>query len=232
MLQRWLTPLLSLAVSHFAVAHSEVENTMGIRLEPARLVIDVTVTLEEILVAQGVRPGSDGGYDAAALKDAAERHRGYLASHLYVESGGSRLPLQVTKVVPPVRFATPHTTTYHYEIVCEGRRVSEVTLRHDMLREHTFAPGIPWQVSYAVQTRSANSETHVVDLLRRDRPVVLKTGWQVAAAGSPVAPVTRPEQQRGLSSWALASLALGLTTAGMAWRWSQRRMARNGSPAA
>jgi hypothetical protein len=225
MVQRCLTTCLFLTVSHGVMAHSAVENTLAIRTENFRLVMDVAVTLEEILVAQGVKAGPDGGFDQAALQDAAQRHRGYLASHLFVEAARERLPLQVTKFVPPARFATPHTTTYHYEIVCPGRSVPEVTLRHDMLREYTSAPGVPWQVSYALQVQAVNSQTRMIDMLRRDRPITLKTGWHVAASDAPNASAAQPAKPRELPPWALASLAVGLTTVGVAWRWTRRRVA-------
>ncbi|OAI57329.1 hypothetical protein AYO49_00255 [Verrucomicrobiaceae bacterium SCGC AG-212-N21] len=227
-----------LTLTQAAVAHSGVENTLEVRIERERLVMAMSVTLEEILVAQGVKPAADGGYDPETLQDAAQRHRGYLASHFFVEASGERLPLQTGKVVPPALFTTPHTTTYRYEITCPARRVSEVTLRHDMLREYSYAPGLPWQVSYAVRARtSERSETRAIDMLRRDRPVVLKAGWRAVTAVSPpsVSPDPAPSlAPQGSPSWVFISLtlALGLALAGTAWGWAHRRLDRNGTSAA
>src|SRR3954470_13341103 len=102
--------------AHMVMAHPALENTLDIRIEETRVIMDVQVTLEEILTAQGVKPGADGSYDAQALEGAAQRHCGYLVSHLGVEANGTDLRLRPGRVLPPPHFSSPHTTFYHYEI--------------------------------------------------------------------------------------------------------------------
>lgn len=195
-----------------------VENTFNVRVESTRVVLDVQVTLEEILAAQGVRPAADGGYDPAALQEAAQRHRSYLASHLQADADGRNLPLQVTRVISPAHFSAPHTTFYHYEVSCDraGSTASGIHLRHDMLREYSFAPGQPWRVSYMVRTQShGSSRLAPLDVLRSDHPVTVPTGWQQSASAvSATSSVPTTDSSRPFTAWLLAGagliLALGL----------------------
>src|SRR5687768_6597317 len=114
---RWLCTLALLLPAGAAMAHPTVENTLDLRVDGSGVVLDLQVTLEEILVAQAVKPAPDGGYDPAALDTAAQRHRAYLATHLFLEAAGQPLALQVTRLIPPVTFSTPHATLYQYRIV-------------------------------------------------------------------------------------------------------------------
>ena len=225
----WLATYLLLSASA-ALAHPAVENTLMLHVEENRVVMTVQVTLEEILVAQGIKAGADAGYDPATLEQAAQRHRGYLASHLFVEVEGVALPLKISRVIPPTRFATAHTTFYHYEVVCQtaGLHAEDLRLRHEMLREHTFAGGLPWQVTYAVQAEALNHGKRTIDVLRRGHPVTVVTGWQPASETAPThSPLALPPP---VESWGFVralwiGAAVVLALCATSWRQARRNVA-------
>lgn len=174
-----------------AGAHPFLQDAMWVLLEPERVRVAVNVSLKEIFVAQGIA-AADDGYETAMLEGAAEKHRDYVASHLAVATDGRVLSGAVTKVTPPPEFSSAEKTFYLYELdyALAGPRPAQVSLRHEMLREFSYAPGTPWDVSYVVRLKRADSSEVTTGLLRAQAPAEFPTGWEAAPAqGSTVVKV-------------------------------------------
>ena len=159
-------------------AHPLLQNTLVARREPAGWRVTVTASVEEICVAQNVPANPFGVTDDPALAKGVAQHGQYLLQHLSVASGANRLTGRVVSVTPPAEFDQPENTFYQYELEYPTTGSAGLTFSQSVLQDKSYAPGVPWDVSYRVSLEGPGPTTE-------PRLLPSHTSLTLAAAGSP-----------------------------------------------
>lgn len=187
---RLILPLLCLLVTALtAEAHPLVQNAMWVVFAPDRVRVAVNVSLKEFLIAQQVKQTPDGSFETASLEAAALKHGDYVLRHLTLSARGHALTGRVDKITPPVLFgADPEQTFYQYELdyaLPPGAPPDTISFRQDMLREWSYSPGQPWDVSYAVRLKRSDLPDVGSGLLGPNEAHDFPTGWSETAPAKP-----------------------------------------------
>jgi len=187
---------LALLVSAaMAGAHPLLQNAMWVQFEPTRVHVAVNVSVREIAVAQGLTAKEDN-FDSTAVATAAEKHRDYVLQHLQFSVNGRALAGRVMQVTDPPIYSEPEKTFYQYELEYPfaGPPPDKVTATQDMLREWPYAVGTPWDVTYIVRLKHADSDEITTALLPPRKPTDFSTGWEASPGQAP--PAARSEGWR------------------------------------
>lgn len=166
-----------LCVNGVAGAHSNLQNAMWAQFESSSIRVAVNVSLREISVAQQISLDVQSGSDFDAFTRAVEAHRTYLLAHLQIKADGRVLRGEVLNISKPVEFGDVETTAYQYEMIFpfDGTLPKEVTFYHSMLEEWSYADGVPWNLSYILRTKRADSPETASWLLASRVPTVIET---------------------------------------------------------
>lgn len=154
----WLFLAILLGLPQTTLAHPFLQNRWQVVATSNRLAMRATVTLREVGVIQGLPPTHF--QQPAALIGALSNHAAYVASHLHVRAGGTRLPIEVldyTLLVDEDSQAqddeTPERRHAAYDleaILPDTAGPLALRFAHDVLKDLSFAPGIPWDVSHVL----------------------------------------------------------------------------------
>ena len=158
-----------------AHAHPNLQDAMWVQFEPQCVRVAVNVSVKEIAVAQHIATDAD----ATTLAAAAEKHGGYVLSHLVLSTGKKLLAGRVINVTPPPQITDAEGTFFQYEIeyALDGSPPAEVAFFHTMLNEWPYAAGESWNVSYVVRTKRAGTAEVSSRLLRNQERTLIPTGW-------------------------------------------------------
>jgi len=204
------------------LSHPDLRNAMWAQFEGHAVRVAVNVSLKELAVAQGLVLREDAPADPALIAGAASAHEAYLVSHLKLISEGKELAGRVLHRTFPTEVGDPESTTVQYELEFSylGNPPVAVTFLHTMLEEWPYGEGVPWNLSYLLRTKRADSPESASWLLRSHVPSTIETGPaapSVAGGGG--------DDQGGNSRvklWGVCAVGLGL--AGV-WMW---RVSRGG----
>ena len=184
--------LIILTASSLSVrAHPNLQNSLSVAFEPSRVRVDVNVSVKELSVAHGIEGlplNGVGRLDTAAIKRAADDHRGYVLQHLKLSAGASVLQGSIIGLTSPPFFADPTQTFYQYQIEypLSERPPVEVVFYHDMLKEWPYSAGMSWNVSYVVRTKQPDGSEASPWLLPYQQEITIPTGWKnVVVASAP-----------------------------------------------
>ena len=157
---------------------------MWVQFEPSCIRVAINVSLKEICLAQRIEinPGSNVG--EAVLDRAAEQQGDYVLKHLTFSVGTNILAGTFVKLTRPPAVAEPEQTFYQYELEypLSGPPPAEVTILNHMLKEHPYAPGTAWDVSYVIRAKRLNADTATTWLLGYQQPATIPTGWESSVA--------------------------------------------------
>lgn len=151
--------------------------------------VDVNVSVKELSVAHGIEGfplNGVGRLDTAAIKRAADDHRGYVLQHLKLSAGASVLQGRIIGLTSPPFFADPTQTFYQYQIEypLSERQPVEVVFYHDMLKEWPYSAGMSWNVSYVVRTKQPDGSEASPWLLPYQQEITIPTGWKNAVVAT------------------------------------------------
>jgi hydrogenase/urease accessory protein HupE len=134
--------LLALLTSISAFAHPVSQGAIAVTVYKDRIVVQATISLEEILVAN-TWSGKSSKIGSGALRV----HGDYLLAHMHINADGQ--PIVGRMLEAPVQ---PNSRiTYRLEYELPGAAMKHLEFRQDVLREFMFAPGNPWEASYIVR---------------------------------------------------------------------------------
>jgi len=170
----WLAWALS------AQAHPLSQEAMWVQFDPARVHVAVSVSLKEIGVAQSLAPGLNPNAATAALNRAVAQHGEYVLQHLTLSVGTNVLAGTVLGLQRPPILGEPEQTFYQYELEYpwRGPPPGEVTFLNEMLKEHPYAVGAAWEVSYVIRAKRVDASTATTWLLGR-QPATIPTGYRI-----------------------------------------------------
>src|SRR5262245_53403863 len=133
-----------------ALAHPISQGALDLELSSANIHVRARVPVEEVLVADALGSGS-----AASLSDAWREHGQYFLQHFQVDADGHTL----TGSVSSVTGAANDRVIYEldYPLAAMPRQVS---LRQNLLNEILYAPGNPWEATFAVRVSEEGRLTH------------------------------------------------------------------------
>lgn len=157
-------------------AHPNLQDSLWLQVEPERLRVAVDISVREISVAAQRDAAT---VDFSTLAILASLHQSYLATHLEVSAAGVPLSGRMTSIQLPPALAEPESTFVQFELeyAWPQTRPAQIELRHQMLREWSYAPGVAWNVTYVTRTlRLGESVSHAA-LLNAGRPLAIATGW-------------------------------------------------------
>jgi hydrogenase/urease accessory protein HupE len=164
----WIFPL-ALWISPRAVsAHPVAQGAMLITISPQNVTVRVTVSIEEVLVADAYGPESSRAKSAIA---AAEGHGAYLLKHLRISADGRALTGERVHSLSPILPERPDRLVYEfiYPLSAPG---SEFRFEEDVLNEIEFAPGNRWETSYIIQLAEEGRTPREGLLMTSRQPIV------------------------------------------------------------
>lgn len=178
----------TLACASTAAAHPLIQDPLWVVVAPDAIHVRVGATLREIAAAQ---PALAGGFaDEDAMRRAAVAYTDYLLRHVRVRVRGERLEGRLVKIIPPEPGAyseAPDRVFTRYDLdyaVPAAVPPSSVTIEQDVLRDVLYAPGQPWDVTYALRVKRVDRREIETTLLRASAPFAYEPRW----AGVPEAP--------------------------------------------
>ena len=151
-------------------AHPLLEDSCWVVVTRDKLMVRVTATLREIIVAQALQPDEKHGLDLTALRAACEPHGEYVRSHLHLQADGRELKGRVLQFKLPVIqgvgtnddlmvAADLFSVTYDLEFPLESAAATpQIIFRHEMLKEFNYAHGTAWDVTYALQIKRTDEK--------------------------------------------------------------------------
>ena len=179
-------------------------------VETNRLVMRVSATLREVVVAQKLDFPTNTAPELARLQAALTNHGNYLLQALKLAADGRPLAGElldwqlVSDGGPPEPPGSPlyldrTHAAFDLEFPFPGNRPpQEITFGHATLKGHRYAPGVPWDVTYALTVQDAGRKELAAGLVRMDLPFTLAlappTNTPDTRAPATPAP-TRPEQR-------------------------------------
>jgi len=157
-----------------AVAHPLLQNVIWIKFGEGRVQVAVDASVREISLAEGLSIGESVGAIDEALSAAAEKHAGYVIQHLDLELGGAKLTGHLTRVSPPAQVGFAEDTKFQYELeypMEKGREKGPLVIGQSMLREFSYSPGQPWDVTYQVRYQVIDGNGLETALLLPNHPL-------------------------------------------------------------
>ncbi len=202
-------------------AHPFLQNSWWVVAETNRLVMRVSATLREVAVAQGLDPAK-APFPLPTIQNAVSNHAAYVAGHVAIVADGSPLKGEVldhelivdSDPAAEVPDAAQYLDRTHAVFDLEfpfppGRRPREIRLGQATLREHRYAPGVPWDVTYTLTVKDAGRRDIARGVVRTDLPftVELEGAADAPVASSPPghAAPPPPEARVGTASAEFAS---------------------------
>ena len=201
--------ILSLAGILPAGSHPFLQNTCSVLVQSNRVMVRVTGTIREVAVTQRLDLRG-ANRSLGTVSEALPAHADYLLEHLDLGVDGSRLAgtwidYQILAEAAPDPPGVPDPMD-EFERTRVGIDLeyrlpmltgdSTLTLSHRVLAEHPYAPGVPWDVTYALEVRDATRRVILRDLVSRGQTVVTPVGNRTSAAVAPPPddPPTGPTQ--------------------------------------
>jgi hypothetical protein len=155
-----------------AGAHPVAQGALDIVVLLGRVSVTARVSMEELLVAAAYGAATDGSAGAMV-----RRHGDYLLGHLRVFADERQLEGRVVRVAGQAVFGLTYELEYRGFDGVPGR----IGVQQDVLREFEFAPGNPWEASYAMHV-GWPGEPMVEGLLLTAREPLLVDGRTAAEA--------------------------------------------------
>ncbi|MCW5557203.1 MAG: HupE/UreJ family protein [Verrucomicrobiae bacterium] len=180
-------------------AHPFLQDAWWVVVETNRLVMRVSATLREVAVAQKLGDATNtvsldrlmgsftnhGAYLLQALTVAADGRAltGELLDFQWITEGGAEAPPD-----SPLFLDLSHVT-YDLEYpLPAGPLPARIQFAHRSLAETSYAPGIPWEVTYALLIKDAEHRDLGAGLVRTDLPYELILAEAEAPSGSDADP--------------------------------------------
>ncbi len=180
-----------------ANAHPFLQDSWWVLVETNRLVMRVSATLREVVIAQNLgAEATNGTPRLERFQQALERHGAYLLKSLQLKAEGQPLAGEVldwqlvTDGAPAASANSTNTTNpstdpavyldqTHAAFDLEfkfpgGRQPHEITFGQATLKEFNYAPGMAWDVTYALSVKDADRKDMAAGIVRTDLPFTLK----------------------------------------------------------
>ncbi len=188
--------LAVVATSGRATAHPFLQNSWWVVAETNRLVMRVSATLREVVVAQGLDP-SKAPFPLPTVQNAVSNHAAYVAGHVAIIADGTPLKGEVldhelivdsepsAEAVDPARFLDKTHAVFDLEFPFPpGIHPREIKLGQATLREHHYAPGVPWDVTYTLTVKDAARRDLARGVVRTDLPFTVELDGSTNGPGS------------------------------------------------
>ena len=194
-----LVLLFALLSEGTAQAHPFLQDSWWVVVETNRLVMRVSATLREVAVVQKVPVPTNGLTDLAAIQTALTHHGSYLLKALKLEADGAPLSGEVLdwQLVGDAGASEPADSPLYLERTHAAFDLEfrfgaagpprEITFGHATLKEHRYAPGVPWDVTYALTVKDAGLKDIAAGIVRIDLPftLALKMPTNAPSASAP-----------------------------------------------
>ena len=199
----WVAAFLLCLLADVAQAHPFLQDSWWVVVETNRLVMRVSATLREVAVVQKVPVPTNGLTDLGAIQTALTHHGSYLLKALKLEADGAPLSGEVLdwQLVGDAGAAEPADSPLYLERTHAAFDLEfrfgaagpphEITFGHATLKEHRYAPGVPWDVTYALTVKDAGLKDIAAGIVRIDLPFTLALMMPTnAPTASPPAPTS------------------------------------------
>ena len=197
----WAVACLLWLLIGTAQAHPFLQDSWWVVVETNRLVMRVSATLREVAVVQKVPVPTNGLTDLGAIQTALTHHGSYLLKALKLEADGAPLSGEVLdwqlvgdagateSADSPLYLERTHAAfDLEFRFGAAGPP-REITFGHATLKEHRYAPGVPWDVTYALTVKDAGLKDIAAGIVRIDLPFTLAL---MMPTNAPAAEATAP----------------------------------------
>jgi hydrogenase/urease accessory protein HupE len=158
-------------------AHPVAQGAMIVTIAPQQITVHVTVSLEEVLVADAYGPESSRG---KSPEEAVQRHGAYLLKHFRISADGRPLEGEQVPSVSPNLAGRKDRFVYEF-IYRLNAPAPEFRFEEDVLNEFEFAPGNRWETSYIVEMAEEGRGTREGLLLTSRQPLTVQSQKNVTA---------------------------------------------------
>lgn len=179
----WVLICIGLCSLVRANGHPFIQNSWWAVVETNRVLCRATATLREVAVAQRLGD-STNSVALEPLLQALTNHSAYVSRVLEVRADGQRLPVEVldfhllSEAGVDVSADSPlflDQTYVSFDLEYPvSRGIHELTFGQATLREFSYAPGISWDVTYALLIKGNDREELGAGLVRADLPYQLE----------------------------------------------------------
>jgi hydrogenase/urease accessory protein HupE len=180
--------VLTASISSPANAHPIAQGAMQITVAPQSIQVRITVSLEEVSVANAYGPAAR----ISSPAEAAKQHGDYLLRHFVVTADGRVLR---GRLVAGPDAAPGNRFRYDLEYPI-GRATSSLRFEENVLNEFDFAPGNRWEASYVVEI-TEGAERREGLLLTSRQPLI----YHRADAASSAAPRSQLNRWRTIRDY-------------------------------
>ena len=218
--------MLGLLPSRLA-AHPFLQDSWWVLVETNRLVMRVSATLREVAIAQSLGADATNGTPRLErFQQALEKHGPYLLRSLELKADGHPLAGEVldwqlvtdtggvaTQTPSPQATAPSGTdpavyldqTHAAFDLEFKfpaGHQPHEITFGQATLKEFNYAPGMAWDVTYALSVKDAERKDMAAGIVRTDLPFTLKL-TPSGATNAPASTTQEPARSPALDATAV-----------------------------
>ena len=196
--------LIALCCAGRSTAHPFLQDSWWVVVETNRLVMRVSATLREVVVVQKVELATNTAPDLARLQSALTNHGNYLLHALKLQADGQPLAGEVLdwQLVGDPGPAEPADSPLYLEhthaafdlefLFPSNRPPHEITFGHATLKEQRYAPGVPWDVTYALTVQNGERKELAAGLVRMDLPFTLALAAPTNSGAGPIVAGSAP----------------------------------------
>lgn len=178
--------VLLLAMTVFPSSlHPIVDHALDVVIERDRVVVDIRVAREQILLVEANPNAKPTDEEWTAL---ADKHGRYLIAHIRVRSDGATLPAdadyEIEGAIPDPDDESPDAALVSYTIEYPVHVVPHIVeIEHDFLKEYEA-----WTASCVLRIRQVNQSEFELALLPRDKTAEYVCEWLdgTATAAGPI----------------------------------------------
>lgn len=131
---------------------------MWIKIEPERVRVSLTSSLQEISVVQNESIDSITS-NPERLHQSVQFQSDYLLHHLHLKSG-DRLLFGKSSFIsesPEGNSLDDSYFQFEFEFPVSYQRTKGIEISHTMLQEWPYAPGVPWRMIYVIQSKTLDA---------------------------------------------------------------------------
>lgn len=168
-------------------AHPVAQGSVDLEIAKDLVTVNFRISNEQVFVAESIGPNAK---PANSLEELWERHAAYVSDHIVLLANDVTIPGKLLGITAPQDRSVKGFVSYSFQFAVEN--LNRLELRQDLLREIEFAPGNPWEATFAVRVMRGENVIREAAVLAAKQPLVIELGSVSSAFDSAGSPSLRP----------------------------------------
>lgn len=161
-------------------AHPVAQGTIELNIQHERAEGQFRISNEQIFVASTFGKKAAAQAPAKSLEQLWQEHAAYLLEHVTLMVNGRPIPGELVTVTPPRDHSIKGFTQYDVRFAFPTPSPPSITLSENLLNEIEFAPGNPWEATFAVRVRQEGQILEEARLLSAKQPLEIRCSWNLS----------------------------------------------------